>query len=131
MVTEIKSESERKAEYFYYSPWWITSRTKFSIPAGYTWIRIYYFDEWDTFKDKWWKAWYLVDGGNFEVPKYLREEYYIPTNWKEYCSPGVHIEDTALMYIAFMEDDYNQETSVTGRTCSFFSTISACALKER
>ncbi|KAM3178769.1 hypothetical protein ACTXT7_001883 [Hymenolepis weldensis] len=79
---------------------------------GYTWIRIYYLDEWDTFKDKWWKAWYLVDGANYEVPLYLREEYYIPTNWKQYCSPGAQTQDTALMYIGFMEDDYNQKESI-------------------
>ncbi|VDL60378.1 unnamed protein product [Hymenolepis diminuta] len=56
---------------------------------GYTWIRIYYLDEWDTFKDKWWKAWYLVDGANYEVPLYLREEYYIPTNWKKLSEPAL------------------------------------------
>ena len=73
---------EKTVDYIYYSPWWIKSRAKFGFPAHFQYLRIYYFDEWDDFKSLWWKAWDLVEGANYEVPKYLREKNYIPTNWK-------------------------------------------------
>lgn len=31
---------------------------------------------------------------------------------RQYCSPGAQTQDTALMYIGFMEDDYNQKESI-------------------
>lgn len=93
-IGEIRAKESEPVDYIYYSPWWVASRVKFKFPMHFASLRIYYFDEWDTFKPLWWKAWHLVEGANYEVPLYLREKNYIPTNWRlvspELCKGFAH-----------------------------------------
>ncbi|CDI97340.1 neurogenic locus notch protein [Echinococcus multilocularis] len=57
-------------------------------------------------------AWDLVEGANYEVPKYLREKNYIPTNWKDHCAPGSNSMGDDYMLHDFSEDDSRQPKSV-------------------
>ncbi|KAH9284552.1 hypothetical protein ECG_02618 [Echinococcus granulosus] len=99
-------------DYIYYSPWWWASRAKFGYPIQFTSLRIFYFDEWSNFKSNWLMAWDLVEGANYEVPKYLREKNYIPTNWKDHCAPGSNSMGDDYMLHDFSEDDSRQPESV-------------------
>ncbi|VDK38117.1 unnamed protein product [Taenia asiatica] len=99
-------------DFIQYSLWWWGSRAKFGYPVQFTLLQIFYFDEWDNFEPQWWMAWHLVEGANYEVPKYLREKNYIPTNWKDHCTPGSNSMGDDYMLHDFSEDDSRQPESV-------------------
>lgn len=89
---------------------WSNSRRQFNFPVYFRSLTVPVFANWRTSTPSL-KSWQYLETANYEVPRYLREGYWIPNAFKKVCIPEAKSKTFADFMHAFTYEDYTKDES--------------------
>ncbi|CAL8073954.1 unnamed protein product [Calicophoron daubneyi] len=92
----------------YYPRTWLASRHRFKFPPYFTRLDMAVFADW-TSSTPTLKAWDYVKTANYEVPRYVREGFWMPDAMKYLCVPEAKRKSFADFIDAFTFEDYEKD----------------------
>ncbi|GAA48831.1 cadherin-related tumor suppressor [Clonorchis sinensis] len=87
---------------------WYDSRKQFQLPI---WFRGFYFPPfafWST-TDESLRSWNYVKTANYEVPRYIKDGYWVPNAFRTYCIAEALHKEYADFYYGFTYEDYYKD----------------------
>ncbi|THD23693.1 Cadherin tumor suppressor [Fasciola hepatica] len=87
---------------------WSNSRRQFNFPVHFRSLKVPVFADWKTTTPTL-KSWQYLKTANYEVPRYLREGYWIPNAFRQICIPEAKDKTFADFMHAFTYEDYTKD----------------------
>ncbi|KAF8568567.1 Cadherin tumor suppressor [Paragonimus westermani] len=134
-----------KAINTYYPFDWYESRRDFGFPVTFINYDLPVLADWQI-PDRSLKTWQYFNTGNYEVPRYVKENYWVPNAMKTICDPMATSKGFPYMLYAFTREDFVKDSTDSIRVeftsnmqyieegyfviMYYFMNICACLKKE-
>ncbi|KAF6767885.1 hypothetical protein AHF37_11265 [Paragonimus kellicotti] len=99
-----------KAINTYYPFDWFESRRDFGFPVTFIKYDLPVLADWQI-PDRSLKTWQYFNTGNYEVPRYVRENYWVPNAMKTMCDPMATGKGFPEMLYAFTREDFAKDST--------------------